>query len=215
MNAPTTTTAAAKNVPAVAATIDKNMLVLTFANGQRLTLDSDELSNEIREAALMHGLKQKLVDAAAIARDTATGRSATIDDKYAAVKEIFDRITGAEPTWNKVIRSAPAMKGGVFLAAMMELTGKPKDAMVTYLATLSKEQTAALKVNPRVAVIMERIAAERAKPKAGEDNSDALLDELLGADGGESGEADGDAEPAATPASTPKAVRRARKPAAE
>ena len=193
MNTPTIT--AAKNIPAVAATIEGSKLTLTFSHGESLVLDASTLTADIAMAATMHGLKQKLVDAAAIARDTATGRSATIADKYAAVKEIFDRITGTEPTWNKVIKSAPSMKGGMFLAAMMELTGKPREAMVAYLEGLSKEQTAALKLNPRVAVIMERMAAERAKPK-GPDNSDDLLAALMGVTvepelrEGEDGEAD-------------------------
>lgn len=176
MNAPTTT--ATKNVPAVAASIEGSKLTLTFSHGEVLVVDATTLEQDIILAATVHGLKQKLVDAAAIARDTTTGRSATIDDKFAAVKEIFDRLTGPSPTWNKVIKSAPSMKGGMFLAAMMELTGKSREEMIAYLDGLSKEHTAALKLNPRVSVIMERMAAERAKPK-GPDNSDELLAALM------------------------------------
>ena len=52
-------------------------LVLTFRHGEVLRVHPESLAPEIQRAAMLHGLKQKLVDAAAISRDTATGRAAT------------------------------------------------------------------------------------------------------------------------------------------
>ena len=60
-------------------------LTLTFADQTTSTLSTRDLSPEILSQALMHGLKQKLVDAAAIARNVDTGASATTADKKEAV----------------------------------------------------------------------------------------------------------------------------------
>ena len=89
----TTTTTTKKDIEATVG--DDGTLILEFRHGETLRLRPEMLNPEIQRAALLHGLKQKLVDAAAISRDTATGRAATIVTKYDAVREIFDRITGA------------------------------------------------------------------------------------------------------------------------
>ena len=77
-----------------------NVLTVTFSNGKVLEVDVSTLAADITLQATLHGMKQKLVDAAAIGRNTDTGRSAPIDDKYDAVQEVFDRVVG-QGLWNK------------------------------------------------------------------------------------------------------------------
>ena len=113
---------------AIAATIVKNDsgriggLVLAFANGKELSLTAGMLSNEIMEYAIWHGIKQKLVDAAAISRNTETGRPATIEDKFNAVKVVFDRITSADGTWNAVREGGGGATGGLLLRALCNVS---------------------------------------------------------------------------------------------
>jgi len=167
-------------VAALSVEIEDGTLAINFAHGHALTLRLEDLSPAIRHAAMMHGLKQKLVDAAAIARNPDTGRSATLDDKYAAVKEVYDRITSPTGTWNKVRENGEGskVKGGMLVRAMMKLTGKPHQAIVDYINGLTKEEVAALRKNPRV---MDAIAALQAEEvKTGGINSDALLDGIMG-----------------------------------
>lgn len=167
----TTTT----RTPAIEATINEQIITLAFSDGRTLTIDAATLSPDIQEAAIMHGLKQKLVDGAAIARNPDTGRSATIDDKYNAVKEILDRISGENGTWNKVRGDGTgASGGGLLLSALMRLTGKSKTAIEEFLAGKSKEEKAALRDNEKVAAIMAELRAAKNKI-----NSDDLLGELL------------------------------------
>lgn len=161
--------------PAVSTDIFGSTLTLNFSNGKELEVDVTKLSAEIIQHATLHGLKQKLVDAAAIARNTETGQEATIEDKYAAVKTVFDRITSANGTWNAVREGEAKVAGGIFLRAMMEMTSKPKDEMQTALEALSKEQIAALKKNPRVVDIMQRMEREALKDDKTGDDLLALL----------------------------------------
>ena len=164
---------------------DDGALVLEFRHGETLKLHPEALNPEIQRAAMLHGLKQKLVDAAAISRDTATGRAATIVTKFDAVKEIFDRITGAggeTPSWNKLRAGGAGGQGGLLARAIARYKGVEVAAAKAYLDRLTDAQKQALRVDPRIATIINELRMESAKP-AGID-TDALLGGLddLGAE---------------------------------
>ncbi len=161
---------------AIQTTVDGTGLVLTFSNGKRLSLHLSQLSSVISEAATMHGLKQKLVDAAAISRNTETGRPATIEDKYAAVKEVYDRIVSLDGTWNAIREGGTGNTGGQLLRALCELQpAKPAEEIKTWLATKTDAEKAALRKNAKVAAIIARLQAESADPDI---DTDAMLDEM-------------------------------------
>lgn len=171
-------------VSVISGDITGTVLTLTFQDGRKLTIDGDKLAPEIKVAAMMHGLKQKTVDAAAIARDQTTGRSASLQDKFDAVEEIVTRLTGENPTWNKVREggTGAAPGTGLFVRALMELSGKGRAATVEFLEGKSKEEVAALRKNEKVAAVIVRLQAEAAKAdKAGAGvDSDAVLGEFMG-----------------------------------
>jgi hypothetical protein len=174
-----TTTTPAARIPAITADIFGNTLTLTFSDGRVLALDAATLSDEIKQAAMMHGLKQKLVDGAAIARNPETGRSATLDDKFNAVLEIYSRITDmTAPAWNKG-RMAGEGDGGntLLLRALCKMSGKSPAVMAAALENKTKAEKAALRTNPKVAAIIAELQAERLAQQ-GIDGA-ALLDELL------------------------------------
>ena len=161
---------------------DDGALILEFRHGETLKLHPESLSPEIQRAALLHGLKQKLVDAAAISRDTATGRAATIITKFEAVREIFDRITGENPSWNKPRAGGAGGQGGLLARAIARYKNVPVEAAKAYLDRLTDAQKQALRVDPRIATIINELRMESTKP-AGID-TDALLGGLddLGAE---------------------------------
>ena len=178
-----TTTTTKKDIEATVA--DDGALILEFRHGETLRLHPETLAPEIQRAALLHGLKQKLVDAAAISRDTATGRAATIVTKFDAVKEIFDRITGAggeAPSWNKPRAGGAGGQGGLLARAIARYKNVEVAAAKAYLDRLTDAQKQALRVDPRIATIINELRMESAKP-AGID-TDALLGGLddLGAE---------------------------------
>ncbi len=168
--------ATSTRIAAVTTDVFTTTLTLNFSNGKELVIDTTKLSPEILLQATMHGLKQKLVDAAAIGRDMVTGKTATIEDKFNAVHAVYTRITAADGTWNANREGVEKTQGGMFVRAMMELTKKDKATIDAQIATLSKEQIAALKKNPRIVDIMQRLEREKL---AASDTSDALLDSLL------------------------------------
>lgn len=175
MTAPTT------RKSAISSDIFGTTLTLTFSNGKELAIDVNALTPEIVQQATLHGLKQKLVDAAAITCDKTTGKSATIDDKFNAVQKVWDRLmgNGCAPAWNAPREGVERGAGGVFLRAMMRITGKDRATMQAELEALGKEKVAALKKNSRVVDMIHTI--EKEDLKDGADDSDDLLNELTGA----------------------------------
>ena len=166
---------ATKRNAAITATIEDNQLALKFANGETLTVNRHMLSNDIQQYAVMHGLKQKLVDAAAISRNPETGRAATVEDKYQAVKTVYNRLLAGQ--WNAARESGGAT-GGLLLQALARMYAgrKTVDELRTFLADKSDAEKTALRKNPRVAQIIEEIRAEQGK--AANVDTDAMLNEL-------------------------------------
>ena len=158
-------------------TVDRiaNNLVIEFAHGKRIELNPFDLTEQVREQAVFHGLKQKLVDAAAISRNPETGRSASIEDKYQAVWTVYDRITRLGE-WNAVRGEGGTGTGGLLFAALCRMYAgrKTEEELREWLSTKDKKAQAELRKNPKVAAIIEQIKAERGA------DDDGLGEDLLG-----------------------------------
>ena len=159
----------------ISATIDGDTLALTFANGETLTMRGDALNSDVQQYAMMHGLKQKLVDAAAISRNPETGRPATVEDKYQAVRTVYDRLLSGQ--WNST-REGGGTTGGLLLQALVRMYQgrKTVEELKTFLTDKTDAEKTALRKNPRVAGIIEDIRAEQGK--AVSIDTDELLSEL-------------------------------------
>ena len=170
-----------KRTPVISCEIadDQQSLRMTCINGEALTLKRSMLSEEILNYAVMHGLKQKLIDAAAISRNPDTGKSATPGDKWEAIMAVYDRIIGASgpAAWNAARGEGTGAGNGLLFRALVRMyPAKTADQLREYLDGKTKAEQAALRLNPKVAAVIEEIKAESVK--AGGVDSDSLLDEL-------------------------------------
>ena len=165
-----------KRNAAITATIIGNTLALTFANGETLIMRGDTLNSDVQQYAMMHGLKQKLVDAAAISRNPENGRAATIEDKFAAVKAVYDRLLAGQ--WNAT-REGGGQSGGLLFKALCRMySTKSPEQIAAFLAGKTDAEKTALRQNPKVASIIEAIRAETGR--AANIDTDELLAELEG-----------------------------------
>ena len=148
-------------------------LVIEFAHGKRIELNPVDLADSVYKQAVYHGLKQKLVDAAAISRNPETGRSASIEDKYQAVKTVYDRLLAGH--WNAVRGEGGTGTGGLLFAALCRMYAgrKTEEELREWLGTKDKKAQAELRKNPKVAAIIEQIKAERGS------DDDGLGEDLL------------------------------------
>jgi len=149
-----------KRTPAITVTQTGNALTIAFSNGAVIQLEATALEISIREQAMMHGFKQKLVDAAAISRNPDTGRSATIDDKYAAVREVYDRLLAG--SWNKGRADGQGTGTGglLFRALCIHYPAKTPEAIRAFLGKKTPKEKAALRGVAAIASIIETLKAE-------------------------------------------------------
>lgn len=141
---------------------------LDFVNGETRTF-SIEANASLFAKFAGHGIEQKLGDEIAGLDD--------VEDAIMAIDEIMDRLN--EGNWG-VKRESNAMAGTSVLArALVEHTGKPIDAIKTFLAGKSVAEKLALRKNEKIAPIVARLEADK-KPKAAKPvaATDHLLDEL-------------------------------------
>lgn len=155
MNATTET----KRNAALTATITGATLRIVFADGKTIELNTIALDTTILQHATMHGLKQKLCDAAAISRNPETGKPATVADKYEAVKAVYDRLLAGE--WNA--RREGSGGSTLLLRALVALyPQRSPELLREWLAGMDDAKKAALRVNPRVAAEIAKLQAARA-----------------------------------------------------
>ena len=139
---------------------------LDFRNGEtRLFTLPDNLMAKFAA----HGAEQKLGDEIAGLND--------VEDCVLAVDELIDRLYNGE--WS-VKREASGMAGtSVLVRALVEHTGRTVEQIKQFLSGKSQAEKVALRNNPKIKPIVERIEAEKASKKANVD-TDAMLGELEG-----------------------------------
>ena len=150
-------------------------LEVEYGDGNKRRIEVANLSPEILSAALIHGLRQKLGDAAAIARNTETGASATLADKIAAVEEVAQRLIAGQ--WNKTQAGAGAAKTTLLIEALAVMAKKPVAEMAELLKGKTDDEKKALRANHKVQAEIAKIEAKRAAEKAkaaGTDGSELL-----------------------------------------
>ena len=137
---------------------------LDFRNGQtRLFTIPAPLT--ARFAA--HGAEQKLGDEIAGVED--------VEDCVLAVDELIDRLYNGE--WG-VKREANGMAGtSVLLKALVEHTGKSVETIKEFLKGKTQAEKVALRNNPKIKPLVDRIEAEKAARKSSVD-TEAMLGEL-------------------------------------
>lgn len=137
---------------------------LDFRNGEtRIFTIPDNLLNKFAA----HGAEQKLGDEIAGLTE--------IDDCVLAIDELIDRLYNGD--WS-VKRESSGMAGtSVLVRALVEHTGKTVEQIKAFLSGKSQAEKVALRNNPKIKPIVDRIESEKAAKKTSVD-TDALLGEL-------------------------------------
>lgn len=145
---------------------------LDFRNGEtRLFTIPDGLMAKFAA----HGAEQKLGDEIAGLKG-ANGGEADIEDAVLAIDELIDRLYNNE--WS-IKRESNGMAGtSVLMRALVEHTGKSAEAIKAFLSGKSQAEKVALRNNPRIKPIVERIEAEKAAKATSKVDTDSMLSEL-------------------------------------
>jgi hypothetical protein len=130
-------------------------------------LDLTKVSAECKTYAMFHGFKQRLVDVAAMSRDTKTGAAASAADKADAIADLIDHYETGSTEWSR--KPGAVNDGGLLYAALCKKFGhmKSPSEIREWLDTLDDKAKAALREDDEIAPVIAEIKAERnaGKPK--------------------------------------------------
>ena len=176
----------AKKNSVISVEFDNGNLRFAIADAGEFSLTIASLTDDIREKALVHGLTQKISDAAAIAKaDLPTDPVEAAKVKFEAMKAVADRLS--EGDWSKRAGDGAGPVAGIIFRAFAEFvtdTAKAKkkpvpseEAIRAVYDAKDRAGQLALRNVPEIATIIERMKSERGAGAAKVDAS-ALLGEL-------------------------------------
>ena len=148
-----------------------------------LVLDTAKCHPDIIRHAAIHGLTQRIIDAAALERDKTTGASATPEDKFAAMKALVDHYNSGSAEWGLRTRAdgGASRESSLTIRALAAVKGKPEAAIREFVDTKAaamgikpRELLAKLATNAEVAAKMAELRAANGP----EVDVDSMLDEL-------------------------------------
>lgn len=165
---------------------DENILNIAVEGVGVIHLPINGLTDELRQRALVHGLVQKISDAAAIAKaELPTDPTEAAKVKFAAMSAVADRL--AEGEWSKRSGDGAGPVAGIifrafaeFVAAAATAKKRPVPSEAEIRAVYDAKDRAgqlALRTVPEIAAIIERMKSERGT-KASPVDASALLGEL-------------------------------------
>lgn len=175
---------ARKNATITVESTETEIVFNVVGQDRPLTLNVAELSESVRSHAMLHGLIQKVSDAAALSKND-DGTPADPADKFAAMSTAVTRLM--EGNWKKPAGEVTQPTGLIFRAyytvicAAMKAAKKPiPDEAVLREMYDRKDRSAqlALRNNPDIAAEITRLKS--ANVKTSTVDTDSLLGELSG-----------------------------------
>lgn len=140
-----------------------NTLTFHVKDVGEIKMNVSELHPDITFRAMVHGLVQKVGDAAALSRDTQTGKAATPEEKFNAMKNVVDNII--EGQWNakRVGGSRTSTDTELLIRAIVEYKGLDAEAVTERVKGLGLKDRKALMAAPGIREIIARLRGEEAQ----------------------------------------------------
>lgn len=158
---------------------ENNVMTFSVEGVGSFNVDPATLSDDIRNVAMLHGLRQKVCDAAAMSKDDPDN---TPEGKLAAMQSVADNIAAGD--WSKRSGDGSGPVVGIIYLAFARWVGeqaakakKPEptnDAIRAIYDGMSRSEQLALRSIPRVGEIVAEIKASRESKSSAVDAS-ALL----------------------------------------
>ncbi len=136
-----------------------------------IKFDPSLVNENLRKFAEWHGWEQRLRDAAAKPCDKKTGKSASPQEKFAAIRRLAEHYLNGAESWN--LKTGPGVGGAVSddkqmlkaaLAEYLPSVGKERTAEQIHEAVegMKKPEISALLANAKIAAIVLRLREEKA-----------------------------------------------------
>lgn len=154
-----------------------NSVVFNVPTQPSIEIRLDRLAANIKDRAMVHGIIQRVGDAAAKRRDPVTGRSASWADKHAAMRNVADALIAGDWTV-KAERLAPDAITPERVEAVANVRKADVATVQQWLESITAEQRAKAFGHPSIAAELARIRAERALAGADPDDAEELFEGL-------------------------------------
>lgn len=171
----------------ISASVENNVLSFIVDGAGSITIDLAELPSEIRDRAMIHGLTQKVSDAAAIAKaELPESEVEAAKVKFSAMQAVAQRLIDGD--WSKRSGDGVGPVAGVIFRAFAEFVAnaakakkRPAPSEAEIRAVYDAKDRAgqlALRNVPEIAAIIDRIKSERGATAAKAVDTESLLGEL-------------------------------------
>lgn len=143
--------------------ITKPVIVFKVKDAGETRLELAKCHLSILDRACIHGLVQKVSDAAALSRDTKTGKSATPQDKLAAMVKVVEHLTSGTEEWNlkREGGGGPGLETQLLVKALMEVyPAKTEEQIKGWVGKRSGAERMALMAQENIKGIMDRLRVE-------------------------------------------------------
>lgn len=172
--------AKADAIVAVTQSAESAVITVTVKGGNEdgtdfvITFDPTKAHANNRTYAEFHGWKARIVDTAAMSRDTKTGASATPARKAVAIQALVAHYESGSDKWSRVSEGGPT--GGFLFEALCKVYGhmKAPSEIREWLNTLDDKQQSALREDDTIAPVIAEMKAAKPKPTSTVDTK-ALL----------------------------------------
>lgn len=151
---------------------DRQAGVITFsvAGVGTMQLVLGKCGTELAQTAAYHGYEQKVRDAAAIPRDTKTGRSATPQEKYDSMARVIEALHAG--VWNVARQAQRALNRAALFQAIAQVRGFEASAVEAKFRDRTDDVLRAFLTHKEIAGRYAELTAQDSG------QADALLSEL-------------------------------------
>lgn len=143
--------------------VETGVATLAFTDGQVIEIKLDALKPKLIRQAALHGILQKIGDAAA-------GKGSNPEEAYEACMGVFERLQGGE--WQKPSEKGEGARPSMVIEAVMQVlsaAGKNPvlaDVQARYTGEGAEEKRKAALTNPQVKAAYEKLKADAAVARA-------------------------------------------------
>lgn len=134
-------------------------ITVADAGGKPITINANKLTDEVKHRAMMHGLIQKLSDAAALPK--VDGLPADPSAKYAAIAATAERIREGE--WNKRGdgEGSGVVGGVIFRALLAWKAGSDPEKLRAWYDGKTRSEQLALRNVPEIAAEIDKLKSAK------------------------------------------------------
>lgn len=137
-----------------------------------LKLNMENLSAEVKHHAAIHGMIQRISDAAAISRNPETGKPATPAEKFDRMQDLIAHYMSGTSKWSRVGQGSGNRGGYLFRALCILYPSRDQTELRAWLDGKSKSEQSALRNSPKVRAIIDTFVEDS------DIDTDAMLGEL-------------------------------------